>query len=155
MITHVKGKILEKNTSYMIVYVHGLGYLVKISFNIYFQLPNTEEVQLYNHLLIIDNQHVLYVFTDMDDREMFRHLIAPSVVYNLGWLCSFIFPQFRRGRPSCCLQTFKRRRYQDGLMDPYRTQGQYKNKEALNALDVLIFTQKKTEKNKRYIGPIT
>ena len=65
MITHVQGKLVEKNPSFVIIDCNGIGYILRISFT---------------HLSIKEDAHTLYGFFDKDERELFRLLISVSGV---------------------------------------------------------------------------
>lgn len=169
MITHIRGKAIEKNYSYVIVDVHGLGYLIKISLNTYSQLNDTGQIHLHTHLLIRENQHVLYGFVDPAEREMFRRLIGISGVgptLAILILSSLSPEEVGQAVLDNEQNTFKRikgvgaRTAQRILIElkdkiPPKVPGEnsrmfqghhQKKKEALNALEVLGFSSRQTEK---------
>ncbi|NLP57849.1 Holliday junction branch migration protein RuvA [Lutibacter sp. B1] len=80
MITHIKGKLVEKNPTYAVIETNGVGYWLNISLNTYTQLPDTEAVMLYTHLLVREDSNTLYGFIDKIEREIFRLLISVSGV---------------------------------------------------------------------------
>jgi len=80
MITHIKGKLIEKNPTYVVVETAGLGYLLNVSLNTYSKIPDIESVFLYTHLSIKEDAHTLYGFIDKTEREIFRLLISVSGV---------------------------------------------------------------------------
>lgn len=80
MITHIRGKLVEKNPTYAIVETNGVGYWLNISLNTYSQLPDNEFVILYTHLSIKEDAHTLYGFINKTEREIFRLLISVSGV---------------------------------------------------------------------------
>ena len=80
MITHIKGKLVEKNPTYAIVEANGIGYWLNISLNTYTNLPNLELVSLYTHLSVKEDSHTLYGFISKTEREIFRLLISVSGV---------------------------------------------------------------------------
>ena len=80
MITHIKGKLVEKNPTYAIVEANGIGYWLNISLNTYSNLPNSESVFLYTHLSVKEDSHTLYGFISKTEREIFRLLISVSGV---------------------------------------------------------------------------
>ncbi|WP_185883138.1 Holliday junction branch migration protein RuvA [Blattabacterium cuenoti] len=78
MITHLRGKLVEKNKSYLIIDCHGIGYHVYISSYTYSFLIKEKEgknVYIYTYLFIRDNQHVLYGFFQKIERKIFIYLI--------------------------------------------------------------------------------
>ncbi|KUO63884.1 MAG: Holliday junction branch migration protein RuvA [Lutibacter sp.] len=80
MITHIRGKLVEKNPTYAVIETNGVGYWLNISLNTYSQLPDNEFVILYTHLSIKEDAHTLYGFINKTEREIFRLLISVSGV---------------------------------------------------------------------------
>ncbi|NEW78723.1 MAG: Holliday junction branch migration protein RuvA [Gelidibacter sp.] len=80
MITHIRGKLVEKNPTFAVIETNGVGYWLNISLNTYSQLPDDEFVILYTHLSIKEDAHTLYGFINKTEREIFRLLISVSGV---------------------------------------------------------------------------
>ncbi len=80
MITHLKGKLVEKNPTYVVVETAGVGYFLNVSLNTFSKLPETEEIKLFTHLLVKEDSHTLFGFIDKKEREIFRLLISVSGV---------------------------------------------------------------------------
>jgi len=80
MITHLKGKLVEKNPTYVVVETNGVGYFLHISLNTYSFLPEDENVFIYTHLQVKEDSHTLYGFISKIEREIFRLLISVSGV---------------------------------------------------------------------------
>ncbi|MDO9594447.1 MAG: Holliday junction branch migration protein RuvA [Lutibacter sp.] len=80
MITHIRGKLVEKNPIFAVVETNGVGYWLNISLNTYSQLPDNEFVMLYTHLSVKEDAHTLYGFINKTEREIFRLLISVSGV---------------------------------------------------------------------------
>ena len=80
MITHIRGKLVEKNPTYVVVETNGIGYWLNISLNTFSLLPNDEAVLLYTHLAVKEDSHTLYGFISKIEREIFRLLISVSGV---------------------------------------------------------------------------
>ena len=78
MITFIKGKLIEKNPSFVVVECSGVGYLLRISLQTYSKLPNDENCILFTHLSIKEDSHTLFGFFDKEERELFRFLISVS-----------------------------------------------------------------------------
>ncbi|WP_185870729.1 Holliday junction branch migration protein RuvA [Blattabacterium cuenoti] len=79
MITHLIGKLIEKNQSYLIIDCHGIGYYIHISSYTYSSLLEKKEgkkIHIYTYLFIKENQHVLYGFFDKIERKIFSCLIS-------------------------------------------------------------------------------
>ena len=78
MITHLKGKLVEKNPTYAIVECSGVGYFLNISLNTFSQIPDSELVMLYTQLIVREDAHTLYGFISILEREIFKLLISVS-----------------------------------------------------------------------------
>jgi holliday junction DNA helicase RuvA len=81
LIGRVQGKILEKNSHQVVVDVQGLGYEVEIPLTTFFHLgENGSEVMLYTHLVVREDAHLLFGFSTVSERELFRALIKVNGV---------------------------------------------------------------------------
>ena len=85
MITHIEGKLIEKNPTYVVIDCGGVGYFINISLHTYSKIDpsaplGTEKCKLYTHLTIREDAHILYGFADLQERHLFRHLISVSGV---------------------------------------------------------------------------
>lgn len=78
MITHIKGKLVEKSPTSVIIDVNGVGYLINISLNTFSAIPDKENLQLFTHLQIKEDSHTLFGFYGLKEREIFRLLISVS-----------------------------------------------------------------------------
>ena len=80
MITHLKGKLVEKSPTNVVIEVNGVGYWVNISLTTFSQIPDNENIKLFTHLQIKEDAHSLYGFYTKKEREIFRLLISVSGV---------------------------------------------------------------------------
>ncbi|MBL4869336.1 MAG: Holliday junction branch migration protein RuvA [Robiginitomaculum sp.] len=80
MITQIKGRLVEKNPTHVVVDCSGVGYLLNISLNTFSAIPDSEAVLFYTHLSIKEDAHTLYGFIDKTEREIFKLLISVSGV---------------------------------------------------------------------------
>ena len=80
MITHVKGRLVEKNPAFAVIDCNGIGYLLRISLHTYSQIGEGESCMLLTHLSIKEDAHTLFGFAEREERELFRHLISVSGV---------------------------------------------------------------------------
>lgn len=80
MITHIQGKLVEKNPTEVVVDCNGVGYLIHISLHTFSKLPEGENVKLFTHLQVREDSHTLYGFSGVTEREIFRLLISVSGV---------------------------------------------------------------------------
>ena len=78
MITHLKGKLVEKNPTYVVVDCNGVGYFLNISLHTFSSLSDEENIQLYTHLQVKEDAHTLFGFANKAEREIFRLLLSVS-----------------------------------------------------------------------------
>ncbi|MGC1515429.1 MAG: Holliday junction branch migration protein RuvA [Maribacter sp.] len=78
MIHHLRGKLIEKNPTHIIVECAGVGYFVNISLNTFSKLPEDESISMFTHLQIKEDSHTLYGFMEKSEREIFRLLLSVS-----------------------------------------------------------------------------
>ena len=78
MITQLKGRLVEKSPTDVVIDCQGVGYLLHISLHTYGQLPEDESIQLYTHLQVREDAHTLYGFATRLERRVFRLLIGVS-----------------------------------------------------------------------------
>lgn len=80
MITHIRGKLVEKNPTYVVIEANGIGYWLNISLNTFSELPDEEAVFLYTFLSVREDAHTLFGFISKIEREIFKLLISVSGV---------------------------------------------------------------------------
>jgi len=80
MITHIQGRLVEKNPTDVVIDCNGVGYFINISLYTFSHIPTSENVKLFTHLQVRDDAHVLYGFSSIVEREIFRLLISVSGV---------------------------------------------------------------------------
>ena len=78
MITQLRGRLVEKNPTHVIIDCHGVGYLLHISLHTFGLLADDEQVTVYTHLSIKEDSHTLYGFSSKLERAVFRLLISVS-----------------------------------------------------------------------------
>lgn len=78
MITHIQGKLVEKNPTDVVIDCNGVGYLLNISLHTYSQIPDNESLKLYTHLQVREDAHTLFGFSSLAEREIFRLLLSVS-----------------------------------------------------------------------------
>lgn len=78
MITQIKGRLVEKNPTDVIIDCNGVGYLLHISLHTFSLIPDQEVLQLYTHLQVKEDSHSLFGFAEKSEREIFRLLISVS-----------------------------------------------------------------------------
>ena len=80
MITQIKGRLIEKSPTEVIVDCNGIGYSINISLNTYSKIGNDENIKLFTYLIIKEDSHSLYGFFDKSERSLFKLLISVSGV---------------------------------------------------------------------------
>ena len=78
MITHLSGKLVEKNPTYVIVECHGVGYFLNISLHTFSLLPSEEHIKIFTHLQVKEDSHTFLGFMERAERELFLLLISVS-----------------------------------------------------------------------------
>jgi Holliday junction DNA helicase RuvA len=79
MIHHLKGQLIEKNPTYVVIDCNGVGYFLHISLHTFALLKNASEaISLYTHLQVKEDSHTLFGFMEKSERELFRLLISVS-----------------------------------------------------------------------------
>ncbi len=80
MIAQIKGKLIEKTPTFVVIDCNGVGYHINISLNTYSKIGNDENCLLYTHFVVREDAHLLYGFKEKSERELFRLLISVSGV---------------------------------------------------------------------------
>jgi Holliday junction DNA helicase RuvA len=168
MITHLEGKLVEKNPTDVVIDCNGVGYFVNISLHTYSEIPDRENLKLYTYLQVREDAHSLYGFSSKTEREIFKLLISVSGIgANIArtMLSSLTPQQIKEGIASgdvALIQSVKG----IGIKTAQRVIIDLKDKvlkvygidelslmpsnthkdEALSALDVLGFNKKQSEK---------
>ena len=81
MIGRVRGILLEKQPPHLLVETGGLGYEIEAPMSVFYKLPEIGmEVTLYTHFVVREDAQLLYGFSDVRERQLFRTLIKISGV---------------------------------------------------------------------------
>ncbi|GMR19653.1 MAG: Holliday junction branch migration protein RuvA [Gammaproteobacteria bacterium] len=81
MIGCLQGRLLLKEPPSLLVDVAGVGYELEAPMTTFYDLPATgESVTLYTHLVVRDDAHLLYGFSRLGQRQLFRSLIKVNGV---------------------------------------------------------------------------
>ena len=80
MITQIKGRLIEKSPTELVIDCNGVGYSINISLNTYSQIGDDENIKLFTHLIIKEDSHSLYGFLKKSERSLFKLLISVSGV---------------------------------------------------------------------------
>ena len=80
MIAHIEGILESKTPTHVVIDVNGVGYSLSISLNTYDSLPSKGKLRLFSHLIVREDAHILFGFSEDEERMMFRELINVSGV---------------------------------------------------------------------------
>ncbi|WP_215224782.1 Holliday junction branch migration protein RuvA [Echinicola shivajiensis] len=80
MIDYLKGRLVTKDPTYVVIDINGIGYHVKISLNTYSQVKDEEQIMLLTHLHIKEDSHTLFGFKEEQEKKLFLLLISISGV---------------------------------------------------------------------------
>ena len=76
MIGRIRGRLVEKQPSLLLVDVQGVGYEIEVPFSTSFALSELEQdITLHTHLVVREDAQLLYGFSTTKDRDLFRLLI--------------------------------------------------------------------------------
>jgi len=79
MIHHLRGQLIEKNPTYVVVECNGVGYFLHISLHTFALLRNASEaISIFTHLQVKEDSQTLFGFMEKSERELFRLLISVS-----------------------------------------------------------------------------
>ncbi|HIF50619.1 MAG TPA: Holliday junction branch migration protein RuvA [Thiotrichaceae bacterium] len=81
MIGYLRGVIIKKQPPLLLLDVQGVGYEIEAPMTTFYALPEVKnEVEIYTHLIIRDDAHLLFGFATENERHMFRTLIKVNGV---------------------------------------------------------------------------
>ena len=80
MIEYIKGRLIEITPTDMVLECHGIGYKILISLQTFESSNGKEDLTIYIHHYIREDEERYYGFATKDEREMFRLLIGVSGV---------------------------------------------------------------------------
>jgi len=80
MIAQIKGRLVEKTPTYVIIDCGGVGYQLNISLNTYSKIGDNEVCLLFTHFVVREDAQLLYGFKEKSERELFQLLISVSGV---------------------------------------------------------------------------
>ncbi|RUO79775.1 Holliday junction branch migration protein RuvA [Idiomarina tyrosinivorans] len=81
MIGRIRGKLLAKQPPEVVIDVQGVGYEVQVPMSCFYQLPELgEDVTLVTHFVVREDAQLLFGFTSLHERTLFRQLIKAQGV---------------------------------------------------------------------------
>ena len=80
MLDYIKGDIIEITPTHVVLEQNSIGYDINISLYSYSQLQKEVHCKLYLHQVIREDAHLLFGFSTLEERRVFRMLISVSGV---------------------------------------------------------------------------
>jgi Holliday junction DNA helicase RuvA len=81
MIGFLRGILVHKAPPFLVLDVQGVGYEVEAPMTTFYDLPAiNEEIKLHTHLVVREDAHILFGFSNEADRTLFRTLIKVNGV---------------------------------------------------------------------------
>ncbi|OUS15194.1 Holliday junction DNA helicase RuvA [Gammaproteobacteria bacterium 50_400_T64] len=81
MIGRIRGILLEKQAPHLLLDVQGVGYEIQASLTTFFELPDIDQpATLHTHFVVREDAQLLYGFSSLSERQLFRELIKVNGV---------------------------------------------------------------------------
>ena len=80
MIAYLRGKLVHKEPTHVVVDVGGIGYQAFISFHTFSEIKSKEDIRLATYLHVREDAHILYGFSSDSEKAMFLNLISVNGV---------------------------------------------------------------------------
>jgi holliday junction DNA helicase RuvA len=80
MIAFLKGRLVHKEPTFVMIDVNGVGYQANISLQTYSDIKDQENILLFTHLAIREDAHVLFGFSQESEKKLFQQLISVNGV---------------------------------------------------------------------------
>ena len=80
MIAYLKGKLVHKEPTHVVIEVNGVGYQVGISLHTFSEIKDREDIRLATYLHVREDAHILYGFASDAEKQMFQFLISVNGV---------------------------------------------------------------------------
>ncbi|MBK7650181.1 MAG: Holliday junction branch migration protein RuvA [Flammeovirgaceae bacterium] len=80
MIAYLKGKLIHKEPTYVVLEVNGIGYQVSISLNTFSEIKDQEDLRLSTYMHVREDAHILFGFATDAEKQMFQYLISVNGV---------------------------------------------------------------------------
>ena len=81
MIGILRGTLLKKHPPLLILDVQGVGYEIEAPMTTFYVLPDIgSEIEIFTHLVVRDDAHLLFGFATENERLLFRNLIKVNGV---------------------------------------------------------------------------
>ncbi len=80
MIAYLKGKLVHKEPTHVLIEVNGVGYQVGISLHTFSEIKDKEDLKLFTYLHVREDAHILFGFATEAEKQMFQLLISVNGV---------------------------------------------------------------------------
>lgn len=80
MIAYLRGRLVQKDPTHVIVDVGGIGYQAAISLNTYSDIKDKEDIRLSTYFHVREDAQLLYGFSTEAEKTMFLNLISVNGV---------------------------------------------------------------------------
>lgn len=80
MFAYIEGKLTQKEPTYVVVDVQGVGYELRISLNTYNAIEHSNQYKLHTYLHVKEDAQILFGFARMDEKKLFLNLLSISGV---------------------------------------------------------------------------
>ena len=80
MITYIKGKLTQKDPTFVVIDVQGIGYKIHISLSTYSAIKDQDSCILHTYLNIKEDSHTLFGFYEEVEKNIFLLLLSISGV---------------------------------------------------------------------------
>lgn len=81
MIGRIRGILVEKQAPHLLLDVQGVGYEIQASLTTFFELPEIDQTAtLHTHFVVREDVQLLYGFSSLAERQLFRELIKVNGV---------------------------------------------------------------------------
>ncbi len=76
MIAYLRGKLVHKEPTHIVIDVGGIGYQASISLNTFSEIKDKEEIRIATYLHVREDAHILFAFASELEKSMFLNLIS-------------------------------------------------------------------------------
>jgi Holliday junction DNA helicase RuvA len=80
MIAFLKGKLVHREPTQVVIDVNGIGYQLHISLQTFSEIKEQENIMLHTHLTIREDAHLLFGFSSEAEKKLFQQLISVNGV---------------------------------------------------------------------------
>ena len=76
MLDYIRGRVVSKSPTRLILEVAGIGYLLHIPLSTFEKIPNHGEFTILTQLFIREDQIKMYGFATVEERDLFQMLLS-------------------------------------------------------------------------------